>query len=63
MKALLLGYYGACNLGDDLMLYCLLQWLMKQKIQVTVVSENPFDTKCRFKVKTVGNVPLLGEWG
>ena len=63
MKALLLGYYGACNLGDDLMLYCLLQWLMKQKIQVTVVSENPFDTKYKFKVKTVGNVPLLGEWG
>ena len=63
MKALLLGYYGACNLGDDMMLYCLLQWLMKQKIQVTVVSENPFDTKYRFKVKTVGNVPLLGEWG
>jgi len=49
MKALLLGYYGACNFGDDLMLYCLLQWLMKQKIQVTVVSENPFDTKYKFK--------------
>lgn len=23
MRALLLGYYGARNLGDDMMLYCL----------------------------------------
>jgi len=63
MNALLLGYYGAKNLGDDLMLYCLLQWLKKQSIEVTVISENPKDTKERFHIDAIQNAPLFGEWG
>jgi polysaccharide pyruvyl transferase CsaB len=62
MKALLLGYYGAKNLGDDLMLYCLLKWLSAQSISVTVISEDPQDTRNRFNIPTVRNVPLFGEW-
>jgi polysaccharide pyruvyl transferase CsaB len=62
MRALLLGYYGARNLGDDMMLACLLQWLEKQHVQVTVVSENPSETEQRFHVEAVENAPLLGEW-
>lgn len=62
MKALLLGYYGANNLGDDMMLHCLLQWLIKQDIKITVVSECPSITSTRFSVQTVQNVPLMCEW-
>jgi polysaccharide pyruvyl transferase CsaB len=58
----LLGYYGARNLGDDMMLVCLLQWLSKQRVQVTVISENPSETKSRFHVEAVENAPMLGEW-
>lgn len=63
MKALLLGYYGARNLGDDMMLHCILQWLSKQGMSVTVVSEDPPETENRFKVPVVRNVAFLGQWG
>jgi polysaccharide pyruvyl transferase CsaB len=63
MKALLLGYYGARNLGDDMMLHCILQWLAMQGMSVTVVSEDPPETGKRFKVPVVRNVALLGQWG
>lgn len=62
MRALIVGYYGAKNLGDDMMLFCLLRWLANQQLNVTVVSENPLDTQKRFNVKTILNTPLLGEW-
>jgi len=63
MKALLVGYYGARNLGDDMMLFCLSRWLRRQDINVTVVSENPQDTQQRFGLPAVQNAPLLFEWG
>ena len=63
MKALLLGYYGARNLGDDMMLHCILQWLTMQGMSVTVVSEDPPETEKRFSVPVVRNVALLGQWG
>jgi len=63
MKALLLGYYGARNLGDDMMLHCILQWLAMQGMTVTVVSEDPPETGKRFSVPVVRNVALLGQWG
>lgn len=63
MNALLLGYYGAHNLGDDMMLYSLLPWLKKQEINVTVISENPTETTRRFNVASIRNAPILGEWG
>jgi polysaccharide pyruvyl transferase CsaB len=63
MKILLLGYYGAKNLGDDMMLYCLGKWLRGQDMDVTVVSESPRDTQERFNLNAVENAPLLFEWG
>lgn len=61
-RALLLGYYGARNLGDDMMLYHLLPWLREQGIHVTVVSEDPALTEEQFGTPAVANTPLLGEW-
>jgi len=63
MRILLLGYYGARNLGDDMMLYCLSKWLQRQEMDITVVSECPRDTQERFSLKAVQNAPLLFEWG
>lgn len=62
-KYLVLGYYGAGNAGDDMMLYCILDWMAKQSISSIVISESPQDTEKRFKVNAVKNVPLLGQWG
>ncbi len=61
-NALLLGYYGANNLGDDMMLHCLIPWLREQGLAVTVVSEKPAATADRFATATVGNIPMLGQW-
>ncbi len=63
MRTLLLGYYGSRNLGDDMMMACLLDGLRAQGASVTVVSEDPAETQTRFGVPAVQNVPLLGEWG
>ena len=63
MRILLLGYYGARNLGDDMMLYCLAKWLQGQEADITVVSECPRDTRERFNLKAVQNAPLFFEWG
>lgn len=62
VKALLMGYYGARNLGDDMMLFCLRHWLNAQGIQITVLGEIPQEVHQRFQVPAVQNVPLLGEW-
>lgn len=62
MRALLIGFYGQSNLGDDLMLVCLRKWLETQGVgAVTVLSENPEAMK-RFGIPAVENVPLLGQW-
>jgi len=61
-KALLLGYYGANNLGDDMMLSCILPWLQQQQLDVTVISEAPADTARRYGTRTVANIPLAGQW-
>ena len=61
-QALLLGYYGARNVGDMMMGVCLLPWLRAQGVDVTVVSENPTDTESFFQAPTVHNTPLLGQW-
>jgi polysaccharide pyruvyl transferase CsaB len=62
VKALLLGYYGARNLGDDMMLYCLARWLREQDVDITVVSECPRDTEERFGVSAVQNTFILLGW-
>lgn len=61
-RALLLGYYGARNLGDEMMLHHLLPWLRDQNVQVTVVSESPAMTEEQFATPAMPNAPLLGQW-
>lgn len=63
MKALLLGYYGARNLGDDMMLFCLSHWLKQQHVETIVISEDPGDTITRFGLPAIQNAPLLFQWG
>lgn len=63
MRCLILGYYGAKNIGDDMMLHALLRWLNTQEREVSVISENPEDTKTRFGVNSIQNTPLLLQWG
>jgi len=63
MKTLLLGYYGSRNLGDDMMMVCLLDCLQAQNAHVIVISEDPAETESRFRVPAIQNVPLMGEWG
>jgi polysaccharide pyruvyl transferase WcaK-like protein len=62
-KALLMGYYGVRNLGDEMMLYCLSRWLGDQGIEVTVLAEDPSEVKRTQKLPAVRNVPMFGEWG
>ncbi len=59
---LLMGYYGAHNLGDDMMLFCLQKWLARQQVSITVLSEFPEEIQRSFGLPAVRNVPLLGEW-
>jgi polysaccharide pyruvyl transferase CsaB len=62
MRALLIGYYGQNNLGDDMMLVCLRKWLFAQGVTVlTVLSEVP-DEMRQFGLPAIENVPLLGQW-
>lgn len=63
MKTLILGYYGAKNLGDDMMLDGILDWLGPQNRVCTVISEDPEDTQRRFNVSAVKNTALLLQWG
>ena len=62
MKAVLLGYYGAGNLGDEMMLYCLHPWLKRQGIEITVLSEFPENVRKTHGLPAVLNLPLLGQW-
>ncbi len=62
MKLLVSGYYGAGNLGDELMLYCLREWLARQAIAVTVLSAYPDEVRRLHGLDAVEDVPLLGEW-
>lgn len=59
---LILGYYGARNSGDDMMLYCIHSLIAKYPINLMVISECPEDTEKRLKISAIQNVPLLGQW-
>ena len=61
-KALLMGYYGMGNLGDEMMLFCLRPWLEAQGFQLTILSERPQDVSRTHGLPAVQNTPLLGEW-
>ena len=62
MHALLMGYYGGRNLGDEMMLRCLHHWLDAQEVRVTVLTEGARDIQDRHGLPAVENVPFLGEW-
>lgn len=61
-KALLMGYYGVGNLGDEMMLVCLKKWLEQQGFQLTVLSESPAAVSQSSGLPAIENAPLLGEW-
>jgi polysaccharide pyruvyl transferase CsaB len=61
-RALLMGYYGVGNLGDEMMLVCLKQWLERQGFDLTVLSEKPARVVQTHGLPAVENSPLLGEW-
>ena len=61
-RALLMGYYGVGNLGDEMMLVCLKPWLERQGFELTVLSEKPAAVSKAHGLPAVENSPLLGEW-
>jgi polysaccharide pyruvyl transferase CsaB len=62
MNALLMGYYGGRNLGDEMMLLCLQRWLANQNVELTVLSEGAADIQQRRGLRAIENIPLLGQW-
>jgi polysaccharide pyruvyl transferase CsaB len=61
-RLLLAGFYGVRNLGDELMLRCLVRWMQPARPQVTVLSERPDDCARTSALPALQNVPLLGQW-
>jgi polysaccharide pyruvyl transferase CsaB len=57
------GFYGAQNLGDDVMLTVLLHWIREQGLEPTILAENATRVAHDFGVRAVQKVPLLGQWG
>jgi len=62
MHALLMGYYGGRNLGDEMMLLCLHRWLDAQNVSLTVLTEGARDIERRHALAALENVPLMGQW-
>jgi polysaccharide pyruvyl transferase CsaB len=60
--ALLVGYYGARNLGDEMMLFCLRRWLAGQNIEPTILCPFPEEVERSHGLPALENVPLLGQW-
>lgn len=52
-KALICGYYGHYNLGDEAILAGMLKLLQQDDFSITVLSANPQDTQVRHGVKAV----------
>lgn len=61
-RLLLAGFYGVRNLGDELMLRCLVRWMDPVHPTVTVLSERPDDSERTNALPALRNVPLLGQW-
>lgn len=59
-RLLLSGFYGVRNLGDELMLRCLVRW-MGASFRVTVLSERPEESARTSGLPAIRNVPLLGQ--
>lgn len=56
------GYYGSRNAGDEAMLAAMVEVLsdFNPKVNITVISANPEDTKSRHCVNAVGWLDMLG---
>lgn len=51
------------NLGDELMLRCLVRWMSRRDPpRVTVLSERPDECTRTSALPAIQNVPLLGQW-
>jgi polysaccharide pyruvyl transferase CsaB len=61
-RLLLTGFYGVRNLGDELMLRCLVRWMAPLAPEITVLSERPEDSERTNHLPAMLNVPLLGQW-
>ncbi len=57
-RAILCGYYGMGNAGDEALLVCLLQAL-PPNIEPVVLSKKPIETRDRYQVKTCDRWDLL----
>jgi polysaccharide pyruvyl transferase CsaB len=53
LRALLAGFYGAANLGDEMILSVILDWLGQANAEAVVVSLNPAYTRVEFGVEAV----------
>jgi polysaccharide pyruvyl transferase CsaB len=61
-RLLLAGFYGVRNLGDELMLHCLVRWMASSTPRVTLLSERPEESERLSGLPAIRNVPLLGQW-
>ena len=62
MKSILFGYYGAGNVGDELMLVCLKQWLSEQGVPIAIGTHLPDQVRRLHGVPVVRDLPLLGQY-
>lgn len=59
-KVILSGYFGFDNLGDEAILYSMIQELKKEKdLQITALSSNPEKTKHKFDVEAVDRMSIF----
>ncbi len=61
-RAILCGYYGMGNAGDEALLVCLLQAL-PPTIEPVVLSKTPIETRDRYQVKTCDRWDLMAVMG
>ncbi len=65
IDAVISGYYGFNNSGDDSILESIISGLKKKcpRISITVLSKNPKETRRIYKVNSVGRFDFLRLWG
>lgn len=61
-KAALIGYYGAGNLGDELMLMCFTEWLARQGIEAVPLSADADKVRQLHGTAAIQNYPMLGQF-
>jgi polysaccharide pyruvyl transferase CsaB len=61
-QAILFGYYGARNAGDELMLLCLNRWLERQNIRTTVGAISASEVERLHGLPAFQDLPLLFQY-